>query len=95
MVPSFQQALDVAAREDVERVMVIGGSQIYVEAFKHPDLTTVYLTEILSNFACDTFLEFNEDEFRESEDSDPMIPRGIQEENGIQYRYRVLAKRKL
>ena len=77
--------------ESVERIMVIGGSQIYEEALKHPNLSTVYLTDILTDFVCDTFLELNEEEFEDVED--PSIPRDIQEENGIQYRYRKLERK--
>ncbi|XP_028968382.1 dihydrofolate reductase [Galendromus occidentalis] len=92
VVRSLEEALEVSRKENVERVMVIGGAQLYQDALKHPDLSTVYLTDINTDFECDTFLEIDERQFQEEDSIDPAFPRDIQEENGIQYRYRVLRK---
>lgn len=42
-------------RELVETVFVIGGAQIFQEAIKHPRCRKIYLTQIESQFECDTF----------------------------------------
>lgn len=42
-------------RELVETVFVIGGAQVFQEAIKHPRCRKIYLTQILSQFECDTF----------------------------------------
>ena len=54
---SLEQAL-VAAREepDVERVFVLGGSDIYRQAFALDRCRRIYLTRVLGRFECDTFL---------------------------------------
>jgi dihydrofolate reductase len=38
---------------DVERVFVVGGAGLLVEALAHPDLGAVYLTRIAARFGCD------------------------------------------
>lgn len=54
---SFEDALDrAAAAPDVDGLFVIGGAQIYRQAFAHPRCRHVYLTRIDATFACDTFL---------------------------------------
>ena len=50
---SLDEALDVAG---VAGRFVIGGAQIYREAFAHPACRYIYLTRIAATFACDTFL---------------------------------------
>lgn len=53
----FESALETAsARNDVERIFVIGGSQVYEEAIKRKECERIYLTEIEQPvFECDTF----------------------------------------
>lgn len=41
----------------IGHIYVIGGSQIYTEALKHPLCKTVFLTSIAQEFECDTFLD--------------------------------------
>jgi len=54
---SLEGALEAcAAQEDVDAVFVIGGGQIYRQAFDHPACRHVYVTRIAGTFACDTFL---------------------------------------
>ena len=51
------RSLDEAlAAGDVAGRFVIGGAQIYQQAFAHPACRFVYLTRIAATFACDTFL---------------------------------------
>ncbi|OQR77513.1 dihydrofolate reductase-like [Tropilaelaps mercedesae] len=92
---SFEEALELAQnirRPDkaVERIMVIGGTQVYEEAVRHRSIDTVYLTEILAEFECDTFLNLDETKFADV--YDVAVSKDEQEENGIHYRYRVLKK---
>ncbi|MBC8406699.1 MAG: dihydrofolate reductase [Planctomycetes bacterium] len=56
---SLNKALDICENElpaSVNRVFVIGGGQIYAEAFTHPNCSRVYLTRVMGEFACDAFL---------------------------------------
>lgn len=49
----------LAACEDVpdlDGVFVIGGAQVFRDAFVHPRCRSVYLTRIHATFACDAFL---------------------------------------
>lgn len=61
---SLNQALNVAHNDDeIEKVFVIGGSQIYLEALKDPRLEYVYKTQINEDVKSDTFfpkLRFND-----------------------------------
>jgi len=52
-------------RETVENVFVIGGAQIYKEAFKRDGLEKLYLTKVHKEFECDRFLEFDKERFEE------------------------------
>jgi dihydrofolate reductase len=45
-----------AAAPTIERVFVIGGGQIYAQAFAHPACREVVLTRLQAHFACDTFI---------------------------------------
>ena len=47
---------------EVENIFVIGGSQLYEEAMKHPLCKTIYYTRVMKNandqsFECDTFID--------------------------------------
>lgn len=46
----------LAQHERVETLYVIGGSQVYAEALESPHTTTVYLTRVDVEAACDTFI---------------------------------------
>ncbi|XP_022657529.1 dihydrofolate reductase-like isoform X2 [Varroa jacobsoni] len=93
---SFDEALEIAGtgcckgQSRVERIFVIGGTQVYVDAMRHPAMDTVYLTEVLGQFECDTFLNIDTRKFTDIED--PAVTNEEQEENGIRYKYRVLKK---
>ena len=52
-VTSFAEAL-IEAGKNQGRIFVIGGGQLYTEALAHPDLDTVYVTQIFRTFDCDT-----------------------------------------
>lgn len=65
-----------------EEVFIIGGSEIYKEAFKF--VSRVYLTRVFEEFDGDTFLEgFNEEEWLFISHSDTYI------ENGLRFRFEI------
>jgi dihydrofolate reductase len=54
---SLDDALNQAVlQDDVDRIFVIGGAEIYRLAFAHPRCRDVYLTRIEAAYECDTFL---------------------------------------
>jgi dihydrofolate reductase len=54
---SLPQALELArAAPDVDGLFVIGGAQIFRQAFAHPGCRHIYLTRLAASFDCDTFL---------------------------------------
>lgn len=48
----------------IERVFVIGGSQVYAAALARPDCGHVHYTRVAARFHCDTFFPAFEDRFR-------------------------------
>lgn len=71
----------------VEKIWVIGGSSVYKAALESPNFHRLYLTRIKKYFECDTF--FPELPTNLGLVNDPDVPDGIQEENGIQFEYKV------
>ena len=60
-VDNFQHALTIAMVIDyVESVYVIGGAQLYSEAFAHPLCRYLYLTEIANEYEGDVFINRSE-----------------------------------
>jgi dihydrofolate reductase len=53
---SLQGALAAAVRAAAAATFVIGGAQIFEQAFAHPACRFVFLTRIAASFACDAFL---------------------------------------
>ncbi|XP_069167867.1 dihydrofolate reductase isoform X2 [Procambarus clarkii] len=87
---SFEEALQEALTSDlqVETIWAIGGSSIYKMAMESDHLHRVYLTQVLKNFECDTFLpSFDSSKFKLVED--PEVAKEVQQEGDIQYRYEV------
>lgn len=78
---SLDEALQVLAQASVGEIFVIGGGSVYAEAVKHPQCTTVYLTEIDSTFACDTFFPPLPSGFVDVERSAP------ENEGGLSYKF--------
>ena len=50
IVNSFNNALNVAKENNVDNIWVIGGSEIYQEAFRHYMIDKIYLTVIDNDF---------------------------------------------
>ncbi|MFC1615968.1 dihydrofolate reductase [Patescibacteria group bacterium] len=55
VVNSLDQAFD-CADEKIEKIYIIGGSEIFRQALEHDHLTGLYVTEIENCYECDTFL---------------------------------------
>lgn len=92
---SLSDALEgVSQLRNKGQVWVIGGQGIYEEALKMPQCKRVYLTRIDSDYECDTFFpNFDTIEhFKEIED--PRVPKEVQEEKGIQFKYYVYGNTK-
>ncbi|KAH0554382.1 dihydrofolate reductase isoform X1 [Cotesia glomerata] len=91
---SLQHALDTISKPDlceiVENIWVIGGHAVYKAAIDHLNCFRIYLTYIKKDFECDTFFPSIPKNFIET--SDTNIPSDIQEENGIQFLYKVYEK---
>ncbi len=56
-------------KQEVDKVFVIGGSQIYTQALNHPMCETLYVTELKGDFGCDTFFPAIPASFKRKEES--------------------------
>jgi len=64
VVHNFEDIQEVCAQEEnIEKVFVIGGKQIFQLALNSPFCSTIYLTAIDQVFDCDTFLPSFEEQF--------------------------------
>jgi dihydrofolate reductase len=85
---SLDAALEAA--RDVQTTFVVGGAEIFRQAFAHPALRYVYLTRVDGAFGCDTHipdldaLGFVRDDWSGACDGD---------ENGVKYRIERLTPR--
>lgn len=61
---ALSQLDEGAYREDIERVFVIGGGQIYREGLTHKKCENIYLTKVFSTFECDTYFPEIPDSFK-------------------------------
>ena len=81
VVGSVDAALDAAG--EAEATFVVGGDEIFREAFAHPQLRYVYLTRVDGTFGCDVHipdldaLGFHRDAWAGEQEA---------EENGVRYR---------
>ncbi|XP_034031520.1 dihydrofolate reductase [Thalassophryne amazonica] len=76
----------------IETIWVAGGTRVYEDALMHPWCDLIYLTDIMADFDCDVFFpQFDRSVFK-VQDSFPGVPTGIQEENGIKYKFQVYKK---
>ncbi|XP_028660524.1 dihydrofolate reductase [Erpetoichthys calabaricus] len=73
----------------VDEVWVIGGSSLYKEVMETASEHYLFVTRILQEFECDTFLpDIKVDQYRLLPEF-PGISDEIQEENGIKYKFEV------
>ena len=66
-------------RDLIETVFVIGGAQVYQEAIKHPRCRKIYVTQIQSEFECETFFPPIPPRFKQVSQSSHCI------ENSLEY----------
>ncbi|XP_077601292.1 dihydrofolate reductase-like isoform X1 [Stigmatopora nigra] len=92
LAPDFCSALRLINTELSERadqVWVIGGSSLYKELMESQGIRRLFVTQVLKQFPCDTFFpELSTDDYNLLP-SFPGVPQGLQEENGIQYKFEV------
>ncbi|XP_054467142.1 dihydrofolate reductase [Anoplopoma fimbria] len=92
LAQDFNSALrlvDMKLAEQVDQVWVIGGSSLYKELMESQGIRRLFVTQILKQFECDTFLpKISPDKYRLLPEF-PGVPQELQEENGIQYRFEV------
>ena len=87
---SFPEALQLvdSLSDKLESCWVIGGSSVYEEAMRNIRLERLYITRILKDFDCDTFLpDINTDKWKVTEDKD--VPTEVQEEAGVEFKYEI------
>lgn len=95
-VSSFESALQaISNRKDIARLFVIGGAEIYRAALEEKETKRILLTNVLTDFECDTFfparLDDSNSEWKKATKDDQdlwigeNVPDGVQEENGVQY----------
>lgn len=92
---SLEEALELIQNDDfkdkVENVWIVGGGSVYKEAMQSKQCDKLFLTQIMGTFECDAFFPGVPDDFKQIE-GDENVPKGVQEENGIKYEYKVFQK---
>lgn len=78
LASSLDDALTQASLQpDVDRLFVIGGGEIYRQAFAHPRCRDVYLTRIDATFDCDAFIPALDQDFALAEVVAPHHDAGL------------------
>lgn len=77
---------------DIETIWIIGGSGIYKEAVESKICDRLYITHIKKHFECDVFFPQFLDFYKETAENG-LVTKGIQEENGIQYEFKVYERK--
>jgi len=90
---SLDEAVEsLAKNEAIESIWIIGGSRVYNDALSSSHTCRVYLTKVLADFECDTFMpQLDASKYHLVED--PLVPSGVQEENGLEWKYEVWERR--
>ncbi|XP_070690184.1 dihydrofolate reductase [Pempheris klunzingeri] len=91
LATDFSSALQLVTKlaDKADQVWVIGGSSLYKELMESTGTRRLFVTRILKQFECDTYLpEISPDKYRLLPEF-PGVPQELQEENGIQYRFEV------
>lgn len=88
---SFNEAVELVTSGSlssmVESVCIIGGSSLYEEAMNGSHLCRIYLTKVLGDFKCDTFLPaIDETTFRKVPNPED-IPSETLTENDIDFKF--------
>ncbi|XP_046328939.2 dihydrofolate reductase-like [Haliotis rufescens] len=92
---SLEEALEYTERQGkdkIDSVFVIGGSSVYKEAIEGPWSTRVYLTRVMAEFECDTFMpSLDELHFKKTECVED-VPTGVHSDNGTEFVFEVYDK---
>lgn len=93
LYPKLQEALkSLCLNDNIENIWVIGGSGLYNEAVNDNNCKHLFLTKIDQEYLCDAFFpDFDPKQFEETNEA-ANVPRGIQEENGIKYEFKVFKR---
>ncbi|KAK2837049.1 hypothetical protein Q5P01_014261 [Channa striata] len=92
LAADFKSALELVDTEladQADQVWVIGGSSLYKEMMETPWPRRLFVTRILNQFECDTFLPAISPDKYHLLPEFPGVPQELQEENGIQYKFEV------
>ncbi|KAI3633308.1 hypothetical protein MIR68_008255 [Amoeboaphelidium protococcarum] len=95
---SLQDAVNqLQQRQDIDKIFICGGGNVYAEAMEHPDCDKVYLTRVGTAVDdCDAFFEMHP-EFTMLAESEmdailkQFLPRK-RVENGIEYEFQIYQK---
>ncbi|RXN32027.1 dihydrofolate reductase-like isoform X2 [Labeo rohita] len=75
--------------KQVDQVWIIGGSALYKEVMESSGPRRLFVTRVLKQFDCDTFIpDINTDKYKLLPEF-PGVPTDLQEENGVQYVFEV------
>ncbi|XP_042579843.1 dihydrofolate reductase [Cyprinus carpio] len=75
--------------KQVDQVWIIGGSALYKEVMESSGPRRLFVTRVLKQFDCDTFIpDININKYKLLPEF-PGVPTGLQEENGVQYVFEV------
>jgi dihydrofolate reductase len=100
LVSSMERAFKVIDALTTPRIFVIGGAQIYREAIKHANCTSILLTRIRSEVDCDTYFpEIDDRLFRLASHEElekfvgEQVAEGIQTHKNLDYQFTMYVKR--
>ncbi|GFN97047.1 dihydrofolate reductase [Plakobranchus ocellatus] len=95
VVKSLEQAMDLvnSMASTVENVFVIGGASVYKEAMFGSYPCRVYLTRVMGDFICDTFLPQIDETIFTRIPNPGDVPEGELEDNGTKYHFVVFEKK--
>ncbi|XP_041643905.1 dihydrofolate reductase [Cheilinus undulatus] len=92
LAADFSSALrlvDTELSDKADQVWVIGGTSLYKELMESSGSRRLFVTRIMKQFECDTFLpEISLEKYRLLPEF-PGVPKEQQEENDIQYKFEV------
>lgn len=76
----------------IENIWIVGGHTVYKEAMESDQCHRIYFTEIKATYECDTFFPAITERFRLVGNDHSDIPSDVQQENGIEYQYKIYEK---
>jgi dihydrofolate reductase/thymidylate synthase len=87
--PSLDKAIEqLKLRNDVHKVFVIGGEQIFRQTVQRPDCTKLHITQIYKEFECDTYFpHFDQKMYEQTELS------SVQFDNDVAFQFFTFSKK--